>query len=180
MSAPSPAAAADAAYDRVAELRALDATFSGVQGLVASGATHIPRIFQVPDPEPQPNSPARYPGQEISLSIPVIDLGGGDHEALVAAVCRAAVEWGFFQVTGHGVPEEVVAAAVEATRVFHEADGGEGSEKARLYSRDPAKAVKYNCNFDLYQSKVANWRDTLQLRMAPDLPAPDEMPESCR
>ena len=98
----------------------------------------------------------------------------------MSALRRAAAEWGFFMVTGHGVPEEVAAAALGAARAFHDADGGEGSEKVRLYTRDPAKAVKYNCNFDLYQSSVANWRDTLYFRVAPDPPADDEMPENCR
>ena len=74
----------------------------------------------------------------------------------------------------------MAAAALGAARAFHDADGGEGSEKARLYTRDLAKAVKYNCNFDLYESSVANWRDTLYLRIAPNPPADGEMPENCR
>jgi len=175
-SAPSPAAGA-AAYDHVAELRALDATFAGVRGLVASGATRVPRIFRVPDPEqpPRPSAPGQRPP-----CIPTVDLAAADHEAVVAAVRRAAAEWGLFLVTGHGVPGEVAAAALGAARAFHDADGGEGSEKARLYTRDLAKAVKYNCNFDLYESSVANWRDTLYLRIAPNPPADGEMPENCR
>ncbi|KAM3335452.1 hypothetical protein ACQJBY_029748 [Aegilops geniculata] len=170
-----------AAYDRAAELRALDATLAGVRGLVASGATHVPRIFRVPDhhhhhhhetPSQEPRPPSR--------SVPVIDLGGTDRAAVVAAVRRAAATWGFFQVTGHDVPPASMAAAVGAVRAFHEADGGEGTEKARLYSREPDKAVKYQCNFDLHQSPVANWRDTLYIRMAPDPPDAAEMPETCR
>jgi hypothetical protein len=176
-SAPSPAAAA--AYDRVAELRTLDATFAGVRGLVASGATRVPRIFRrVPDHE-QPTRQPSAPGQRPPC-IPAVDLAAADHEAVVAAVRRAAEEWGLFLVTGHGVPGEVAAAALGAARAFHDADGGAGSEKARLYSRDPAKAVKYNCNFDLYESSVANWRDTLYLRIAPNPPTDGEMPENCR
>jgi len=159
--------------DRTAELHALDATLAGVRGLVASGATHVPHIFRLPDPVEQLRDPPP------SAPVPVIDLGG-DRAAVVDAVGRAASEWGFFQVTGHGVPEEAMASAVAAVRAFHEADGGEGSDKARLYSREPGKAVKYHCNFDLYQSPVANWRDTLYLRMAPDPPSSDELPESCR
>ncbi|KAF8752680.1 hypothetical protein HU200_011920 [Digitaria exilis] len=73
-----------------------------------------------------------------------------------------------------------MASAMAAARAFHEADSGEGSDKARLYSREPGKAIKYHCNFDLYQSPVANWRDTLYLRMAPDPPASNDLPESCR
>jgi isopenicillin N synthase-like dioxygenase len=93
----------------------------------------------------------------------VIDLRGGDCAAVVDAVRRAAAEWGFFHVMGHGVPNETMRAAVAAVRAFHEADGGEGSDKARLSSWEPGKAVKYYCNFDLFQSPVANWRDTLYL-----------------
>ncbi|KAM3354261.1 hypothetical protein ACQJBY_025116 [Aegilops geniculata] len=168
-----------AAYDRVAELRALDATLSGVRGLVASGATHVPRIFRVPEPHHRHEPPSQEPPPP-STSVPVIDLGGADRAAVVAAMRQAAGEWGFFQVTGHGVPPESMAAAVGAVRAFHEADGGEGTEKGRLYSREPDKAVKYKCNFDLYQSPVANWRDTLYIRIAPNPPVADELPETCR
>ncbi|KAE8767519.1 1-aminocyclopropane-1-carboxylate oxidase1 [Hordeum vulgare] len=170
-----------AAYDRTADLRALDATRSGVRGLVASGVTHLPRIFRVSDDAHQPpQAPSQEPRSSPAASVPVIDLSGADRAAVLAAVRRAAAEWGFFQVTGHGVPEAAMAAATDAVRGFHEAPGGEGSDKARLYSREPARAVKYHCNFDLYQSPVANWRDTLYLRMAPDPPDAGELPDSCR
>nr|CAB3484039.1 unnamed protein product [Digitaria exilis] len=166
----------DSSYDRTAELHALDATLAGVRGLVASGVKHVPRIFHLPHPEEQLGGGDQQPP---SATVPVIDLGG-DRAAVVDAVGRAAAEWGFLQVTGPGVPEEAMASAMAAVRAFHEAESGEGSDKARLYSREPGKAIKYHCNFDLYQSPVANWRDTLYLRMAPDPPASDELPESCR
>ncbi|XP_044446389.1 1-aminocyclopropane-1-carboxylate oxidase homolog 2, partial [Triticum aestivum] len=95
-----------AEYDRTADLRALDATCSGVRGLVASGVTHLPRIFRVSDGVHQPQPPPpQVPSQELpsssAPSVPVIDLSGSDHAAVVAAVRRAAAEWGFFQVTEH-------------------------------------------------------------------------------
>ena len=161
-------------YDRTDELRALDATLAGVRGLVASGVKQVPRIFRVPCPEERLHQ-AQQRRPAAAATVPMINLTG-DRAAVVDAVRGAAAEWGFFQVTGHGVPEQVMSAAVAAMRAFHEADGGEGSDKARLYSREPQKAVKYHCNFDLYQSPVANWRDTLYLRMAPDPPAADELP----
>ncbi|KAF7030583.1 hypothetical protein CFC21_042097 [Triticum aestivum] len=168
------------AYDRTADLRALDATCSGVRGLVASGVTRLPRIFRVPYGVHRPQPPPPHAPSQEAPSVPVIDLSGADRAAVVAAVRGAAAEWGFFQVTGHGVPEAAMAAATGAVRGFHEAGGGEGSDKARLYSREPARAVKYHCNFDLYQSPVANWRDTLYLRMAPDPPDAGDLPDSCR
>jgi isopenicillin N synthase-like dioxygenase len=58
--------------------------------------------------------------------IPVVDLapardGGGEGLARVAAaVRRAAIEVGFFYVTGHGVPPAVVREAYAAARRFFE------------------------------------------------------------
>lgn len=37
-----------AAYDRTAELRVLEVTFSGIRGVVASYITHLPRILRDP------------------------------------------------------------------------------------------------------------------------------------
>ncbi|OEL20249.1 1-aminocyclopropane-1-carboxylate oxidase-like protein 3 [Dichanthelium oligosanthes] len=173
---PTAMSAAATTYDREAELHALDATASGVRGIFTSGVTELPRIFRLPDSQPLHDA-AAMAGQE---TLPVIDLSMGDHEALVAAIRLAASEWGFFLVTGHSVPAEVISGTIDGTRAFHESDGGEGTEKARLYTRDLARKVKYNCNHDLYRSKVASWRDTLQLTMAPDTPAPSELPENCR
>ncbi|CAM0908384.1 unnamed protein product [Alopecurus aequalis] len=168
-------------YDRAAELRALDATFAGVQGLVVSGVTKVPRIFRnIPD-DHEGDSPQKPTGRgdKKPATVPLIDLGCGDRAALVAAVGSAAAEWGFFQVIGHGIPLESMEAALEATRAFHEAPGGEGTVKARLYTRDPARAVRYNCNYDLHQSKVANWRDTLCLHVGTGLPPAADIPDLC-
>jgi alkanesulfonate monooxygenase SsuD/methylene tetrahydromethanopterin reductase-like flavin-dependent oxidoreductase (luciferase family) len=112
------------AYDDcTAELRELDATLASVRAIVASGATHVPRIFRLRNPEQQLRAQEHPP----SATVPVINLGG-NHVAVVDVVARIASEWGFFQVTGHGVPEEAMAAAVAAVRAFHEADGGKGSD----------------------------------------------------
>ncbi|KAJ1701893.1 hypothetical protein LUZ63_001672 [Rhynchospora breviuscula] len=164
-----------ATYDRTTELHALDATKTGVQGLVASGCTTLPRIFIVP-PENRIPLPPALPTSACN-SIPVIDISSSDKKQVVEEVLRASSEWGFLQVVGHGVPQSVMYSMLDAVRAFHE---GKYEEKARLYSREPAKAVKYHCNFDLYQSKFTNWRDTLYCRMAPDPPTPEELPDSCR
>lgn len=165
-----------ATYDRSSELRALDATKAGVQGLVATGSTKLPRIFILP-PEDRILPPSPTAPSSTSNSIPVIDISSPDREQVIEEVLRASNEWGFLQVVGHGVPQAVMDSMLEGVLAFHE---GKGEEKARLYSREPDKAVKYHCNFDLYQSRVANWRDTLYCRMAPDPATPEELPDSCR
>ncbi|EAZ29919.1 hypothetical protein OsJ_13972 [Oryza sativa Japonica Group] len=140
-----------------------------------------PRIFHnvVHGDQEPPEATAPSSAATTTTTVPVIDISGS-RAAVVDAVRRAAAEWGFFQVTGHGVPLAAMDAAAGAARAFHESGGGEGSDKARLYSREPGRAVKYHCNFDLYQSPVANWRDTLYLRMAPDPPPAADLPEICR
>jgi hypothetical protein len=138
--------AMSAAYDRAAELRALDATFSGIHGLVDSSITHIPHIFCVEEPPPEPIVHAA--GQETVAS------SGSDHRpgdrpqrwppccgcghmhrrgAVVVLPCD--VPWRASSVDGRG--------------------GGcvEGSDK-EPYMHEPARAVNYHCNFDMYQSRV--------------------------
>uniref|UniRef100_A0A0E0BUN9 Uncharacterized protein n=1 Tax=Oryza glumipatula TaxID=40148 RepID=A0A0E0BUN9_9ORYZ len=152
-----------ATYDREAEHRALNATLSGVHGLVASGVTAVPSIFRVPDPEPPPPPPSS--SQESPPLPPSIPGGSGrDHPARRGGVGIPL---------GDG-PRRTGGGGRRRGR------GSEGSDKARLYSRDPARAAKYSCNFDLYQSPAANWRDMLYLRMAPDPPPAGDLPEYCR
>lgn len=40
--------------------------------------------------------------------------------------------------------------------------------------------VSYLSNVDLYSSKAASWRDTLQVRLGPIPAVPEEVPEICR
>nr|CAD1837134.1 unnamed protein product [Ananas comosus var. bracteatus] len=176
----SSSSSAPASYDRLADLRALDATKSGVRGLVAA----VNRVFLLPPGDRIPTPPPREPQPQPLSTVPVVDLSRrGERGEAVGAVRRASAEWGFFQVVGHGVPQAATASVLKAVAAFHEEEEGGGEDgrhaKARLYSREPRQAVKYHCNFDLYQSRVANWRDTLYCRMAPDPPTPDDLPGSC-
>ncbi|RZC61482.1 hypothetical protein C5167_023255 [Papaver somniferum] len=42
------------------------------------------------------------------------------------------------------------------------------------------KGIAFSTNFDLFQSKAASWRDTLQMRTGPAPPHFDHIPEICR
>lgn len=168
-------------FHRRAELQAFDDTKAGVKGLLSdpssTATTAIPRIFHLPDDDPIDAVPTSLPAGG-TLHVPVIDLGAGDADAVAEQVGRAAREWGFFQLVGHGVPAEVMEAMISGVRRFHEDETAES--KAALYSRDPMRKVKWNCNFDLFQSRTANWRDTLFCWMAPEPPMPEEIPSTCR
>ncbi|CAN6202142.1 unnamed protein product, partial [Urochloa humidicola] len=168
MSAAEPAT--PGGYDRRRELQAFDDTKAGVKGLVDAGVTSIPAIFRHP--------PDSLDLDASSAAIPVIDLlSGAPREEVVAQVKSAAGTVGFFQVVNHGVPGELMAAVLSGVRRFNE---GPAEAKRRVYTRDTARKVRFNTNFDLFQSAAANWRDTLLCDLVPVPPPPEELPEPLR
>ncbi|MQM21137.1 hypothetical protein Taro_054173 [Colocasia esculenta] len=166
-------------YDRLAELKAFDDTHAGVKGLLDAGVRSVPRIFIAP-PEVQA-SIEHQPEHGAPLQVPIIDLSAVADERTrreaVEQIGRAAESWGFFQVVGPGVPDRVLDEMLVGVRRFNE---GNPQEKAALYSRDPARKVRFSSNFDLYQARTANWRDTLFCATAPDPPSPADFPPTCR
>ncbi|KAJ9537268.1 hypothetical protein OSB04_030001 [Centaurea solstitialis] len=165
-------------YDRTHALKVFDESKTGVKGLVDAGVTKIPKIFIRPHDE----LVEELNCSKVNLQIPVVDLSGFEsgerRNEIVERVREASEKWGFFQVVNHEIPTSVLDETVDCVRMFHEQ---ESEVKMKLYSRDRTKTVKFESNIDLYQSRVANWRDTLTLSMlvSDDLD-PDEVPTVCR
>lgn len=116
------------------------------------------------------------------LQVPVIDLQGIENldlrKKIITQVQQVSEQWGFFQVVNHGIPLSVLEGMTDGVRLFHEHDF---EAKKRLYTYDLMQNVRFNSNYDLYQPRAANWRDTLTLTTLPSntLNA-DKLPESCR
>uniref|UniRef100_A0A0D9X7J5 Fe2OG dioxygenase domain-containing protein n=1 Tax=Leersia perrieri TaxID=77586 RepID=A0A0D9X7J5_9ORYZ len=157
--------------DRLRDLRAFDDTKAGVKGLVDAGITTVPYFFHHP-PDPHPIA------SSSNSTIPIIDLADANTDHIVAQVKSAAETAGFFQVVNHGVPAGLLDATLDAVRRFNEEE--DDAKAASYYTRDPAKKVRFNSNFDLFLSPAANWRDTLFMEVFPNPPSPEEIPESCR
>ncbi|WCJ24008.1 2-oxoglutarate (2OG) and Fe(II)-dependent oxygenase superfamily protein [Euphorbia peplus] len=162
-------------YDRTSELKAFDETKAGVKGLVDSGVHKIPRIFLHGDEESNKKSGNNH-------KIPIIDLQGINEDPslrrhVVEKVGEACEKWGFFQMINHGIPQSVLDGMIDGIRRFHEQDN---EVKKEYFSRDETRKVIYNTNFDFYQAKSANWRDSLYCPMAPNPPNPLEIPSICR
>ncbi|CAI0559101.1 unnamed protein product [Linum tenue] len=168
-----------AKLERQAELQAFDDTKLGVKGLVDAGIAELPTIFKH-DPSTINADPV---SESAKFTIPVIDLGGlkdADPHSRTTTVDKihyACSEWGFFQVINHGIPESLLQRAINGVRKFHEQDS---EVKKEFYSRDEARKVMYNTNFDLYQASAANWRDSLYCLMAPVPPHLEDLPSICR
>ncbi|XP_059632372.1 1-aminocyclopropane-1-carboxylate oxidase homolog 1-like [Cornus florida] len=166
-------------YDRAKEVKAFDDTKAGVKGLVDAGAMNIPRIFIRPPEEIAQDLNCLT----IPLQVPVIDLSyieKDDHrrKGIVDEIRIASEKWGFFQVVNHGIPLSVLSEMMNGVRAFHE----QPSEvKKEFYTRDRSKKVRLECNYDLYRSTTANWRDTMSISLLlSDHLDPHELPLACR
>ncbi|PHU07920.1 1-aminocyclopropane-1-carboxylate oxidase -like protein [Capsicum chinense] len=164
-------------YDKYSELKAFDETKAGVKGLIDAGITKVPKIFI--HPEALQNNPSNP--KNTNPIFPLIDLQNinNNKKEIVKQIQEASETWGFFQVINHGIPEAVLDEMLHGARHFHEQDV---DIKKPYYSRDVARNVMYNSNFELFSEKSlgANWRDSLYSVMAPYPAKPEELPDTCR
>ncbi|PNX93893.1 1-aminocyclopropane-1-carboxylate oxidase-like protein [Trifolium pratense] len=169
--------ATDSTYDREAEVKAFDDSKVGVNGLVESGVTKIPRMFHTGKLEITENS-----GSDSKLSVPIVDLKNihanpALRVEVIDQIRCACHEWGFFQVINHGISVTVLNEMIDGIRMFHEQDADVRKE---FYTRDLQKKVMYYSNGTLFSGQAANWRDTFGFRVAPDPFKPEELPPICR
>ncbi|KAK6161351.1 hypothetical protein DH2020_004732 [Rehmannia glutinosa] len=159
----------DENFDRISELKAFDETKAGVKGLVDAGITKVPRIFvSQPDDFAKPVDPCKVE----SNIIPLIDIDAIEKDpilrrSIVDRVLDASGKWGFFQVVNHGIPVSVLDEMLDGVRRFYEQDS---EAKKEWYTRDGAKTVIYNSNYNLYAAESVDWRDTTYICIAPKSP----------
>ncbi|KAK7373637.1 hypothetical protein VNO80_07052 [Phaseolus coccineus] len=165
----------DSTYDRKAEVKGFDDSKAGVQGLVESGVTKIPRMFHSENLDIIETS-----ATDSSLKVPIIDLkhiNSTLHTEVIEKIRSACHEWGFFQVINHGISISVLDEMIDGIRRFHEQDT---EIRKEFYSRDVKKKVLYYSNLSLFSDQSANWRDTFGFAVAPDPAKPEELPSVCR
>ncbi|QCD96565.1 1-aminocyclopropane-1-carboxylate oxidase homolog 1-like isoform X1 [Vigna unguiculata] len=166
-------------YDRRSELNAFDFSKVGVQGLVENGVTKVPPIFY----SSRSNLSEDFTTESNSkFAIPTIDLTGIHddptlRDAVVMKVRNASENWGFFQITNHGIPTHVLNEMIKGISRFHEQDA---KVRKTYYTRDLSKKVVYFSNYSLYQDPSTDWRDTIIFFWTPNPPKAEELPQVCR
>ncbi|XP_045793014.1 1-aminocyclopropane-1-carboxylate oxidase homolog 1-like isoform X3 [Trifolium pratense] len=168
--------ATNSTYDREAEVKAFDDSKAGVNGLVESGVSKIPRMFHTGKLDI-----TKIAG-DSKLSVPIVDLkdihaNPALRVEVIDKIRSACHEWGFFQVINHGIHVTVLDEMINGIRSFHEQDVDVRKE---FYTRDLKKKVTYYSNGTLYSGQAANWRDTFAFGVAPDPVKPNELPPICR
>lgn len=122
-----------------------------------SNLPFVPESFILP-PESRPGQ-ATFPPCE---SIPVIDLGGEPgfgRAQLVKKIIHASQEFGFFQLTNHGLSEKLMHDVLEVANEFFEMPA---EDKASLYSEDPKQTCRVHTSINYDREKVHYWRDNLR------------------
>ncbi|WCJ38366.1 2-oxoglutarate (2OG) and Fe(II)-dependent oxygenase superfamily protein [Euphorbia peplus] len=110
-----------------------------------------------------------------SDSTPVIDLQGHDRAATVLQILKASQDFGFFQVTNHGVDEELVKNTTSVLKEFFKLPA---ENKASVYSEDPTRSCRL-CNTVLNHEgqNIRLWRENLRLYCNPLQKHIQEWPE---
>lgn len=154
----SPIATPSPPYDRLKAVKQFDETKAGVKGLIDSGIKTIPPFFIHPQETLIDLLPRSGPEPEI----PTIDLSALENSraTVVEQIRFAASTVGFFQVINHGVPVDLLRRVIGAVKGFHESPA---EKRAEVYRREMGTGVSYISNVDLFNSKAASWRDTIQV-----------------
>ncbi|KAK6921619.1 Non-hem dioxygenase N-terminal domain [Dillenia turbinata] len=156
-------------YDRAKEVKEFDDSKIGVKGLIDSGINSIPKFFIHP-----PETLADFKSNLSTVTIPVIDLSS---PTIVDEIRTAAKTFGFFQIINHGIEISLLDKTLSAIKSFNEL---ETEEKKKYYRRDGGNGFTFSTNVDLFVSKAASWRDTVQIRLGPVPVEPERIPEVMR
>ncbi|WCJ26667.1 2-oxoglutarate (2OG) and Fe(II)-dependent oxygenase superfamily protein [Euphorbia peplus] len=131
--------------------------------LASSGLKHVPSNYIRPISD-RPNLADIGASDD---SIPLIDLRhlqGPNRRQVVDTIGTACLTNGFFQITNHGVAEEMIQNILNTAREFFKLPQ---SERLKCYSDDPTKTTRLSTSFNIKTEKVSNWRDFLRLHCYP-------------
>ncbi|RID80599.1 hypothetical protein BRARA_A03250 [Brassica rapa] len=147
---------------------------NGVKGLSETGIKALPDQYIQPFEERLINKFVN----ETDEAIPVIDMSYPDESKVAKAICDAAEKWGFFQVTNHGVPLEVLDNVKAATHRFFNLPVEEKSKYTKENSL--STNVRFGTSFSPRAEKALEWKDYLSLFFVSETEASQFWPDVCK
>lgn len=127
---------------------------------LVSNASQVPSNYVRP-PHDRPNLQEVH--QSLGSSIPLIDLqdlNGPNRLNVIHQIGQACLNYGFFQVKNHGVPEAVIEKMLGVAKEFFHLPE---SERLKNYSDDPMRTTRLSTSFNVKTENVSSWRDYLRL-----------------
>ncbi|KAH0729826.1 hypothetical protein KY289_001014 [Solanum tuberosum] len=143
----------------------------GVKGLCDIGIQALPKQYIQPLEERIATSIVI-----TDDSIPLIDASNWDDPKVADQICKAAQNWGFFQIINHGVPIEVLDNIKETSHRFFNLPTNE----KKKYTNSLSSNVRYATSFNPEAEKTLSWRDYLSLVHISDDEAISFWSTSCR
>ncbi|XP_060194136.1 feruloyl CoA ortho-hydroxylase F6H1-3-like isoform X1 [Lycium barbarum] len=145
----------------------------GVKGLCDMGIQELPKQYIQPLEERITTSTVI-----TDDSIPIIDASNWDDPKVADQICKAAQNWGFFQVINHGVPIQVLDNIKETSHRFFSLP----AEEKKKYTKENSVSsnVRYGTSFTPEAEKTLGWRDYLSLVHVSHDEASLFWPTSCR
>ncbi|KAF0928703.1 hypothetical protein E2562_006126 [Oryza meyeriana var. granulata] len=106
-------------------------------------------------------------GHDINAAIPVIDLAKlldlQSSQEECAKLGSACLHWGFFQLTNHGVPDDVISDVRRDLIEFFRLP----LEAKEAYAKPPDKHEGYGQHFVVSEKQKLDWGDLLHLQLRP-------------
>ncbi|KAL7120954.1 hypothetical protein ACP275_02G154000 [Erythranthe tilingii] len=140
-------------------------SFTSAMAVSQMSIRNIPRRYILPLPH-RPTLITDRKQQHCSstrASLPVIDLSSLDdpllRSRLVDQVFLACKEFGFFQVTNHGIPVSFTKDALDVAKEFFDLPN---ETKIRIASTDIHEPVRYGTSLNHIKDKVQYWRDFIK------------------
>ncbi|RDX61604.1 Protein DOWNY MILDEW RESISTANCE 6 [Mucuna pruriens] len=116
---------------------------------------------------------------ELAASIPVIDLSlltshdSHIHAKAVHQLGKVCADWGFFLLTNHGIPEQLMDELMKKSDEFHDLSM---EEKEEFGDKGPFAPIRHGTSFYPQEEKVHYWRDYLKVTTFPEFNFPHKPP----
>lgn len=135
-----------------------------VQELAKGVLTTIPHRYVCPDQEP-----TTIPRPSLSLEIPVINfqnlLSEESHRSELGKLHSACKEWGFFQLTNHGISSKLMEKVKQETKDFF----GLPIEEKKNFWQEPGDLQGFGQHFVMSEDQRLDWADLFYVVTLPTL-----------